>query len=171
MTFEKNQIREVIRGCFRNRDCFPLVRPVTQEDQLQVLETLEDYQLRPEFLEAVYEYRKRLFSLASIKTLGGTQLNGLMLGQLIEQFVGKLNGDRVPVVQNIWDYICEENCAKKYEECFEEYMRLMSELRGVLTEEDIRFSHQNCLRVVQGISFLKFFFIRFFIRGNLVKSK
>lgn len=79
-----------------------------------------------------------------------------MLGQLIHQFVGKLNGGKVPVVQNIWDYICEENCAKKYEESFEEYMRLMGELRGVLTEEEIRFSHQNCLRVVLGWFALRF---------------
>ena len=147
---EKNRIRRVIRGCFRNRDCYPLLRPVIDESNLQKLENLEDYELRQEFLEQVTELRKKLFAHAETKKLNGNELNGLMMSQLIEQYVEKLNGNDVPVVQNIWDYICEENCTKVYEECFEEYQKMMSEVRGVVSQEDILFSHDNSLKAVLG---------------------
>lgn len=140
----------MIRGCFQQRDCFPLVRPVTNETHLQKLETLEDYDLRNEFLEQLTELRSYLFLHASTKKLNGNELDGRMMAQLIEQYVTRLNGEDVPVVQNIWDYICEENCNKVYEELFQEYEKMMVEVGGVRTQEDIEFSHQNSLKTILG---------------------
>lgn len=45
------QIRESIKSLFPNRDCFALVRPMSDESQLQRLETVPVTQLRPEFRE------------------------------------------------------------------------------------------------------------------------
>ena len=147
---EKNRIRQVIRGCFFQRDCYPLVRPVINEAQLQNLESLEDYELRQDFLEQLTSLRGNLFSQASTKKLNGNELDGRMMSQLIEQYITKLNGNDVPVVQNIWDYICEENCNRVYEELFQEYEKMMSEIRGVMTVEEIDFSHQNSLKNILG---------------------
>lgn len=147
---EKNRIRQVIRGCFQQRNCYPLVRPVIDEAQLQNLESLEDYELRHDFLDQLTSLRANLFSHASTKKLSGNELDGRMLAQLIEQYVTRLSGDEVPVVQNIWDYICEENCNRVYEQVFQEYEKMMSELRGVMTEDEINFSHQNSLKTVLG---------------------
>lgn len=46
-----SQIRESIKSLFPNRDCFALVRPMTEESQLQRLETVPLDKLRPEFRE------------------------------------------------------------------------------------------------------------------------
>ena len=127
-----------------------MVRPVINEVQLQKLESLEDYELRPEFIEQSSHLRKQIFAHAETKKLNGSELNGYMMAQLIDQYVEKLNGNDVPVVQNIWDYICEENCNKMYEKCYLEYEKMMNEIRGVMTREDIKFSHQNCLKTVLG---------------------
>ena len=43
------QIRESIKALFPNRTCFPLVRPMSDESQLQRLEAVPPSQLRPEF--------------------------------------------------------------------------------------------------------------------------
>lgn len=48
-TAAKNQIRESITGLFPDRECFALVRPVSDEKQLQNLDSLPASQLRPEF--------------------------------------------------------------------------------------------------------------------------
>ena len=43
------QIRESIKALFPARTCFPLVRPMSDEAQLQRLEAVPPSQLRPEF--------------------------------------------------------------------------------------------------------------------------
>ena len=43
------QIRESIKALFPARTCFPLVRPMSDEAQLQRLEAVPLAQLRPEF--------------------------------------------------------------------------------------------------------------------------
>ncbi len=48
-TLAKNAIRENITALFPERECFPLVRPVADEKQLQALDALPPEQLRPEF--------------------------------------------------------------------------------------------------------------------------
>lgn len=43
------QIRESIKSLFPDRDCFTLVRPVNDEEQLAALDSLPPSQMRPEF--------------------------------------------------------------------------------------------------------------------------
>jgi hypothetical protein len=43
------QIRDSIKSLFPDRDCFTLVRPVNDEEQLAALDTLPPSQMRPEF--------------------------------------------------------------------------------------------------------------------------
>ncbi len=47
----KNRIRQSITTLFPDRECFCLVRPVSNEKQLQNLDALPAAQLRPEFRE------------------------------------------------------------------------------------------------------------------------
>ena len=47
----KNRIRQSITTLFPDRECFCLVRPVSNEKQLQNLDALPPGQLRPEFRE------------------------------------------------------------------------------------------------------------------------
>lgn len=43
------QIRDSIKALFPDRDCFPLVRPMSDEKALAKLETLNSSEMRPEF--------------------------------------------------------------------------------------------------------------------------
>ena len=43
------QIRDSIKALFPDRDCFPLVRPMSDEKMLAKLETLDSSTFRPEF--------------------------------------------------------------------------------------------------------------------------
>ena len=68
---EKNRVRRLIQTFFKERDCYTMVRPLTQEDNLHKLDTTDIENLRPEFIEQVLELRKRIFSQAKFKTLKG----------------------------------------------------------------------------------------------------
>ncbi|KAK1378665.1 hypothetical protein POM88_025409 [Heracleum sosnowskyi] len=55
----KNEIRESIRALFPDRECFPLVRPLSNENDLQKLDQIPVKNLRPEFrsgLEALTKF-------------------------------------------------------------------------------------------------------------------
>lgn len=53
-TRAKNQIRESITALFPERECFPLVRPVSDEKALQNLDSVPSSQLRPEFRKVAH---------------------------------------------------------------------------------------------------------------------
>ncbi len=46
----RNKIRSSIRSAFPQRSCVTFVRPLTKEEDLQKLDTLDIDQLRPEFM-------------------------------------------------------------------------------------------------------------------------
>ena len=47
----KNDIRKHLKMFFQNRDCCTMIRPLTNEDELQSLEKMELEELRSEFVE------------------------------------------------------------------------------------------------------------------------
>ena len=65
----KNRIRRLLTTFFKERDCITLVRPLTNEDNLQNLDKMEFDQLRPEFFEQIINFRKKVLNRVRIKTL------------------------------------------------------------------------------------------------------
>ncbi|CAI5525722.1 unnamed protein product [Closterium sp. Naga37s-1] len=69
----KNQIRESIRSLFPDRDCFALVRPISNERLLQKLDHLpvsfEMEQLRPEFKQRFDAFTQAVFAVARPKRM------------------------------------------------------------------------------------------------------
>lgn len=47
----KNRIRRLLTTFFKERDCVTLVRPLTNEENLQNLDKMDFGDLRPEFFE------------------------------------------------------------------------------------------------------------------------
>lgn len=47
----KNRIRRLISEFFVERDCFTMIRPVTDENDLKNLNQIKMEELRPEFVE------------------------------------------------------------------------------------------------------------------------
>lgn len=59
---DRNEIKQVLRRFFRERDCQCVVRPVVEEAQLQSLEKLNIEDLRSEFVEQVFGMRKKILN-------------------------------------------------------------------------------------------------------------
>jgi hypothetical protein len=47
----KNEIRKHLKLFFRERECFTMIRPLTNENELQNLERMQLDELRAEFVE------------------------------------------------------------------------------------------------------------------------
>lgn len=124
---QKNRIRRLIQTFFKERDCFTMVRPLTDEDQLQNLENRELKDLRPEFIEQVTDLRKRIFKQSRIKMLNGKMLTGEMMSGLLKNYVSAINEGAVPNIENAWTYICKSHCHKLFENCFRHYDERFSE--------------------------------------------
>jgi hypothetical protein len=117
----KNRIRRLIQTFFKERDCFTMVRPLTDEEDLQILEKKELKDLRSEFIEQVMELRKRIFKQCKVKTLNGKQISGEMLAGLLKNYVSAINDGAVPNIENAWTYICKSHCQKLFDSCYNYY--------------------------------------------------
>ena len=58
------QIRDSIKALFPDRDCFPLVRPMSDEKALAKLETLDTKEMRPEFQEVCVNFSNQCSAVA-----------------------------------------------------------------------------------------------------------
>ena len=59
MTEQKNKLRRQFKHFFQQRECYVLVRPVEEEQQLQDLGNV--MQLRPEFVAQIQTIRNKIF--------------------------------------------------------------------------------------------------------------
>ena len=112
MIEEKNKLRKLIMTFFPDRDCITLVRPIENENMLQQLMSINDSELRKEFLDQAKLFRNKVFKKVSPKMLNGKQLSGDMLIQLLSSILDSINQGSVPVIENSWKYVCEAECIK-----------------------------------------------------------
>ncbi|KAL3643470.1 hypothetical protein CASFOL_014285 [Castilleja foliolosa] len=70
----KNEIRESIRALFPDRECFTLVRPLSDESDLQRLDQLD--KMRPEFKSGLDSLTKFVFERTRPKQMGSTVMTG-----------------------------------------------------------------------------------------------
>lgn len=94
-----------------------MVRPLVDETKLQDLDSIPFEDLRPEFIEQVIHFRKRVTQGLKIKTLNGKQLNGDMYCNMMSSYVTAINEGAVPNIENAWNYMCQEQCQKIQEDC------------------------------------------------------
>ena len=103
----RNKIRSLLRDYFPNRDCVTLVRPVEEESNLQKLDSLDNTELRPEFLQGIEQLKNKIFSEVSPKLLNGSKVSGGALIDLCTSYVDAINEGKVPSIESAWDYICQ----------------------------------------------------------------
>ena len=101
----RNRIRRLIKHFFTDRDCSTLVRPTEEETDLQVLQTLEDDCLRPEFVEVARKLRTKIFKRVKPKTLNGKFITGEMLLELCHSYANAINKGSVPSIKSAWSYV------------------------------------------------------------------
>jgi len=113
---EKNRIRHVLSTVFPSRDCVPLVRPITDERQLQRMQTLDVKELRPEFRSLMDALRQRVLTQVRPKTVEGVTVTGSAYLSLTEAYVRAINGGTVPVIHSAWTAVVELQAKKAMEE-------------------------------------------------------
>lgn len=79
-----------------NRSCFTFVRPLTKEEDLQKLDTLDIDQLRPEFTEQVLDFRRMMNSNIKTKKIKGKEMNSGLLIELIKVYLSEINNKKLP---------------------------------------------------------------------------
>lgn len=110
------KIRQALLNYFKDRECMTLVRPVNEESQLRKLNTLENNQIRPEFLRQVNTLREKILSKATAKQLKGVNLNMRMYVAMLQKYVEAINAGSVPNIATAWDHLVENECREAYEQ-------------------------------------------------------
>lgn len=108
----RNKVREFIKQFFADRDCFTLVRPVTDEQQLQNLANLDDTQLRPEYKNQVNELKDLIYEKCVPKKMHGQTLTGPMLVELTRSYVDAINNGAVLTISTAWENVVQQECQK-----------------------------------------------------------
>ena len=94
---EKNsKIREKFLEIFQDRTCFTLPRPVDQESDLNILNTLPLENIRPKFLKSFNKIENYLLENCPLKTLKGIEINGLQLAIFLEEIIKGINEGIIP---------------------------------------------------------------------------
>ena len=103
-----------------------MIRPLTNEGQLQNLEDLPLEKLRPEFLDQILNLKKKILGRVKVKSLNGKALNKKMYLNLIKNLIGAMNSGNVPNIENTWMSMCRVESYKAFEEAeliYENYLK------------------------------------------------
>lgn len=141
---QKNRIRRLLTSFFRERECFTLVRPLTNETNLQSLEEMDIDQLRPEFAGQIINLRRFIINRIKPKTMNNRSLNGAMYGELVKSYIQAINEGAVPNIENAWSYVCRNECMKAMAEGIEIYETLARDIMNnklPLTLDELKNQH------------------------------
>jgi hypothetical protein len=143
---EKNRIRRLLKNFFKERECFTMVRPTTNEGDLQRLAAKELTELRAEFVEQVQGLRRRVLGKIRPKSLNGKLLNGEMLGDLLQTYVASINTGGAPSIESAWSYICKNESRKALKEAENLFHKVMDSSlahRLPISEEELKLLHRE----------------------------
>ena len=118
---EKNRVRNLIRAYFPERDCFVMVRPTENEQDLQNLQNLPDNKFRKEFLEQSKIFRNKVMKKTKPKRLNGKLLTGAMLVEFVQSVLDSINSGAIPVIEDSWRYIMKNECIKNTKELINKF--------------------------------------------------
>ena len=119
----KNRVRKAINALFPNRDCVCMVRPVTDENKLQHLDTLPNKELRTEFLDALTTLKGVITNIAAPMTHGDMVVTGPLLAELCHLYVNSINEGTVPAIKDSWSMLSESACRQAADKAREAWNR------------------------------------------------
>jgi len=102
----------MMKSFFKERDCCTMIRPLTNETNLQNLEKIPLEEMRPEFVDQVMQLRRKVINRIKPKLMHDRKLNGEMLFNLALSYVDAINKGAVPNIETAWSYICKNECLK-----------------------------------------------------------
>ncbi|KAL4433549.1 hypothetical protein ABPG74_002946 [Tetrahymena malaccensis] len=104
-------VRKAILSYFKDRSCLTMVKPISEEDKLKVMDRLQLEDLRSEFQKQIVVLRSLIFQKCSPKMFNGQYLNGRMMISMIETFINNINHkDGIPNIQSAWENIVQNEC-------------------------------------------------------------
>lgn len=118
---EQNHVRKELKRVFPNRSCCTLIRPLTNEEDLQNLTEMDLSELRSDFVEQVVNLRRSVLNKLEPKTIGGTILDGPSLAVMAVKYVDAINTGAIPNIKSTWQYICLEKATKQVGKCLKEF--------------------------------------------------
>ena len=127
---EKNRVRELIRNYFKEKDLFVMIRPVEEEKDLQNLQNLSDDKIRKEFLEQSKNFRNKIIKKVKPKIFKNKNLNGFLLIELIQSVLDSINNGSIPVIENSWKYVMQNECIKFGNELIQKFIKEIEDYRN-----------------------------------------
>ncbi|KAL6574031.1 hypothetical protein OROHE_001573 [Orobanche hederae] len=148
----KNEIRESIRALFPDRECFPLVRPLSNENDLQRLDQIPLDKLRPEFRSGLDSLTRFVFERTRPKQMGATVMTGPILARITQSFLDAINNGAVPTITSSWQRkdkrgisVEEAECQRAYELGTELYMSAFDRSKPP-EEAALREAHEDAVQ-------------------------
>ncbi|XP_075476224.1 uncharacterized protein LOC142517720 [Primulina tabacum] len=141
----KNEIRESIRALFPDRECFTLVRPLSNENDLQRLDQIALDKLRPEFRSGLDALTRFVFERTRPKQLGPMVMTGPILARILQSFLDALNNGAVPTITSSWQSVEEAECQRAYELATEIYMSAFDRAKPP-EEVALREAHEDAVQ-------------------------
>ncbi|KAJ8464445.1 hypothetical protein OPV22_026997 [Ensete ventricosum] len=111
----KNEIRESICALFPERECFTLVRPLNDENDLQRLDQVPLARLRQEFRSGLDALMNFVFERTRPKQVGDIVMTGPVLAGITQLFLDAINNGAVPTISSSWQSVEELECRKAYD--------------------------------------------------------
>lgn len=85
-----------------------MIRPLTNEDNLQNLDNLPLKSLRTDFVSQVHSLRSKVLKNVRVKTINGHAMSGSEWISLVSLYVNAINTGAVPSIQSAWTYLCKQ---------------------------------------------------------------
>ncbi|MBA0663448.1 hypothetical protein Goklo_003566, partial [Gossypium klotzschianum] len=140
----KNEVNS-IRALFPDRECFTLVRPLNNENDLQRLDQISLDKLRPEFRAGLDALTKFVFERTRPKQVGATILTGPVLIGITESYLDALNKGAVPTISSSWQSVEEAECRRAYDSASEIYMSTFDRTKSP-EEAALREAHEEAVQ-------------------------
>ncbi|MBA0869052.1 hypothetical protein Goshw_022592 [Gossypium schwendimanii] len=134
-----------IRALFPDRECFTLVRPLNNENDLQRLDQISLDKLRPEFRAGLDALTKFVFERTRPKQVGGTVLTGPVLIGITQSYLDALNNGAVPTISSSWQSVEEAECRRAYDSAAEIYMSTFDRTKPP-EEVALREAHEEAIQ-------------------------
>ena len=98
------EVRKNLVECFPMRNCVTMVRPVSEERDLQRLNEIPEKSLRPEFRTKLSVIR-RIVQRAPSKSFGANELGGISMLNILRGIATRLNSHAAPTIQDTYSLI------------------------------------------------------------------
>ncbi len=116
-----------------------MIRPLTNENELQNLESRDLKELRSEFVDQVNALRQRVLQNVKVKTINGHTINGSEWITLVQLYVDAINTGAVPSIQSAWTYLCKQGAEQALDATKQSFERELSQfvMHLPMNQEDL----------------------------------